>query len=97
MMRGLRAESFITSNPSLLLTMPDDLTEQQLINCGFNRWQDPKTGPELWLIPLYLWAFLAPGQALTSISGSSATTGPDHKDLDHRAGMLAYGFMLEAQ
>lgn len=90
-----RRDTFILDNPYYLLKAPDTINEDQLKRLDFRRWDEPRAGLELFLIPLYLAPFLAPGVTVYSISGKAKVTGLD-MDLDHRQGMLSFGWMLEA-
>ena len=52
-------------------------------------WSDD--GPTVWLIPLWIWNYIADNQELVCIDGSK-TTDKDLVDLDVRANCIAYGF-----
>jgi hypothetical protein len=64
-----------------------DLSENDLFDIGFRRWNK-----ELVIIPLYLYNYIADGETLICIDGKGAIKGKDFIDLDVRFGCLAYGF-----
>ena len=65
---------------------------------------DRKDNIETYLIPLYMYSILKPGQTLISLSGKRVIVGVDYKthgaagyiDRDHRQGSLAYGIIYDA-
>lgn len=65
------------------------LSRKTLYANGFGNWND-----KLILIPLWMWNYIAEGEELTSIMGKACKTGSGWKDLDVRAGCVAYGFTL---
>jgi hypothetical protein len=64
------------------------LSDDDLMNLGFRLW-DEKTG--IFLIPLWFWNYIAPGEEMTSIDGTTALSGAEI-DMDVRGGCIAYGF-----
>ena len=68
---------------------PNEMTKDQLVNLGFQRWDD-ESG--LLLIPLYVYPFLKDEIIGGSISDICARLiKVSEIDLDHRFGCLAYG------
>ena len=65
-----------------------ELSEAELNILGFREWS-AKT-PGLWLIPLYLKAYLNPLMLVTTIQGR--TLAVDDADTDTRQGVCAWGF-----
>lgn len=73
------------------------LTTEQAAELGFGLWS--KDNP-IYLIPFYLYDFLAYGQVLESFDGDVVTvslgynniTNSNYIDNDYRFGCLAYGF-----
>lgn len=65
---------------------------KELQTLGFSWWDEEET---LLLIPLHAYRLIADGTVLHSIDGGSYIKGKDEIDLDHRFGMLAYGFMFD--
>ena len=68
---------------------PNEMTKDQLINLGFQKWDD-----ESWLIliPLYVYPFLKDEIMCGSISDICARLiKVSEIDIDHRFGCLAYG------
>lgn len=78
-----------------------DLTDAEAELLGFPLWSK-ETG--IRLVPLWLYAHMAPGQTLHCIDGSSIVVadnyttrdGGNYIDNDHRGGAIAYGFIPHA-
>ena len=69
---------------------PADLTEAEMQELGFGKWaeEDP-----MFLIPLWLFPFLADEVDCGCISGEKRRMKKTEMDNDHRFGCLAYGVM----
>lgn len=62
-------------------------TDDQRHTLGIGNWD-----AGLRVIPLWMWNYIADGETVTSIDGSTAVKGQDEIDLDVRFGCIAYGF-----
>jgi len=54
---------------------------------GIARWDE-----DLWVVPLWMFNYIADGETLVAIDGERIVKGVDKVDLDTRAGSMAYGF-----
>lgn len=59
---------------------------------GMAAWDDG-----LWLIPLWMFNYIADGEEFVSIDGERVVKGVDHIDFDTRSGLIAYGFEGQTQ
>ena len=62
----------------------DDATLRRL---GFRKCDD-----DFWVIPIWMFHYIADGETLTSIMGKTVKKGADEIDLDTRSGCTAWGF-----
>lgn len=69
---------------------PEDLTEAEMNELDFGRWEE---GNPMRLIPLWLLPFLADEIQCTTIGGSRSVRKRKELDNDHRFGYLAYGVL----
>jgi len=59
---------------------------------GLGMWDD-----DLWLIPLWMFNYIADGETLVGIDGEQVVKGVTDIDFDNRFGMMAYGFEAPTQ
>jgi hypothetical protein len=85
-LRGL-VTKFLERDPEYGNINPVDLTVNQLKDFGFGRWSSESN---VWLIPLWLYPYLASDIKTTCIDGKEHH-GFDAIDTDNRFGCLAYG------
>jgi len=70
------------------------LDEADLKDLGFALWSEDNP---IWLIPLWVYNFIADGEKFVCISGERVVKGKDYVDLDVRMGCIAYGLTLEKE
>jgi len=87
------SDEFVTSDRRVTLGELQSLSEDELKIFGFGRWNEDG----LWLIPLWILNYLAPGIVVESISSEVKVIGIDEIDLDTRFGCIAYGFYRDRE
>lgn len=82
-------EKLLSQRPDLNQIQPSELTANECRNLGFGRWSDENP---MYLIPLWLFPFLADNIKTTCIDGSQCIH-KNEMDNDNRFGCLAYGII----
>ena len=86
MLRGLPEE--IRKNAFFSPIDPTDLTEKEMIEIGFRKWEEENP---MYLIPLWLFPFLQEEINAECINGEKRIFKKSEMDIDTRFGLLAYG------